>query len=76
MRTSVHSHHSAVVARRCDGGTVSSGIRKLPADKVEKFVAASDALRKDMPEMAVDTAEDRLVQHLADFLRKNPPNQS
>jgi hypothetical protein len=46
---------------------------KLPANKVEKFVTASDALRKDMPETAVDTAQDKLVQHLADFLRKNPP---
>jgi hypothetical protein len=45
----------------------------LPKDKVEAFVAASDALLKDMPETAVDAAHERLVQHLTDFLQRNPP---
>jgi hypothetical protein len=46
---------------------------KLPPDKVEKFVAACDALLKDMPETAVDRAFDRLLQKLADTLQKSPP---
>jgi hypothetical protein len=62
------SSHGAAMAVQ-----FSAASEKLPADKVEKFVAASDALHKDMPETAIDGAHDRLEQHLADFLRKNPP---
>jgi hypothetical protein len=47
--------------------------QKLPSDKVEKFAAASDDLLKDIPETPVDAAHERLVQHLTDLLRKNPP---
>jgi hypothetical protein len=47
--------------------------QKYPADKVKKFVAASDDLLKDIPETSVDAAHERLVQHLTDLLRKNPP---
>ena len=46
---------------------------KLQPDKVEKFMAASDDLLKDIPETPVDAADERLVQHLTEFLRKNPP---
>ena len=46
---------------------------KLPPDKVEKFVAACDALLKDMPETAPDRAFDRLLQKLAETLQKSPP---
>jgi|SRR5271165_351201 len=47
--------------------------KKLSPDKVQKFVAAGDALLVDLPETSVDAAHERLVQHLTDLLRKNPP---
>jgi hypothetical protein len=46
---------------------------KLPADKIERFVAASDDLLKDIPEHPVDAAHERLVQHLTELIQKNPP---
>src|ERR1039457_1962057 len=46
---------------------------RLPADKIQKFAAASDDLLKDIPETAVDAAHERLVQYLTEFLQKNPP---
>ena len=47
--------------------------QKLPPDKVEKFAAASDDLLKDIPETPVDAAQERLVGHLTEYLKKNPP---
>jgi len=46
---------------------------KLPPDKVEKFVAACNDLLKDLPQTPVDAAHERLVQHLTEFLQRNPP---
>jgi hypothetical protein len=50
--------------------------QKLPADKIDKFEAAADELLKSMPETAADSAAEKLVQQLADFLKKNPPEGS
>lgn len=50
--------------------------RKLPADKVQKFVAAGNDLVKAMPETAADRAAETLVEQLAEFLKKNPPEGS
>lgn len=44
--------------------------QKLSQDKVDKFVAACDALLKEMPETARDSAFDALMKQLADFLQK------
>ena len=46
---------------------------KLPQDKVDKFLAASDALVEAMPETAVDSALDTLLEQLAVELQNNPP---
>jgi hypothetical protein len=46
---------------------------KLPADKVERFLAARNDLLKDIPENAVDTAHERLVEQLTEHFQKNPP---
>ena len=47
--------------------------KRLPADNVEKFVAAGDELLKDIPETPVNAAHERLIRHLTEFLEKNPP---
>jgi hypothetical protein len=44
--------------------------QKLSREKVAAFVAASDALLKEMPETARDSAFDRLLEQLADPLQK------
>jgi hypothetical protein len=46
---------------------------QLPADKVERFVAASDDLRRDIQQTAGDAAHERLVEQLTEYLKKNPP---
>jgi hypothetical protein len=50
--------------------------QKLPAEKIDRFKAAADELLKSMPETAADSAAEKLVQELADFLKKNPPKGS
>lgn len=44
---------------------------KLPKDKVDKFVDACNALREVMPETSSDVAFDKLVQLLAEDIKKN-----
>lgn len=58
-------------ARRVARSLAESG--KLPADKVERFVAATDDLLKDVPQTAVDAAHERLVEHITEYFQKNPP---
>jgi hypothetical protein len=36
-------------------------------------VAAGDDLLKELPQTPVDAAHERLVQHLTEFLQRNPP---
>jgi hypothetical protein len=48
---------------------------KLPQDKVDKFLAASETLLKAMPETAVDRAFDKLLDQLRAALQKNPPKR-
>lgn len=44
---------------------------KLPKDKVDAFVAAADALVKELPETSLDKAFDRLIQQLTGQLSKS-----
>jgi len=46
---------------------------KLPADKVDRFMAASDDLLKDIPQTGGDSAHGRLVEQLTEYFQKNPP---
>jgi uncharacterized protein YaaN involved in tellurite resistance len=48
-------------------------LQKLPADKVDKFVAAGEELLKAMPQTAADNATESMLQQLAEFLKNNPP---
>jgi hypothetical protein len=47
----------------------------LPRDKVDRFVAASEALLEDMPKTARDVALEQLLEHLREYLEKNPPRE-
>ncbi len=44
--------------------------QKLPQDKADKFVAACEALVKDLPETARDSAFERLMGKVAEALQK------
>lgn len=47
----------------------------LPPKAADKFVAACDALLKDLPQTARDTAIEQLLKDLEDAFAKNPPQE-
>ena len=50
----------------------AGSIRHPPQEKVDRFVAASDALLEDMPKTSRDVALEQLLVGLADTFKKNP----
>jgi|SRR5580700_2752711 hypothetical protein len=48
----------------------------LPRDKVDRFVAASEALFEHAPKTARDVAAERLLEQFKDSLEKNPPKET
>lgn len=50
--------------------------QNLPADEVDNFEAAKEALLKALPETAADRASEKLVRQLAEFLKNAPPEGS
>jgi hypothetical protein len=48
----------------------------LSREKVDKFVAASDALLEGIPKTSRDEALERLLEELAERFKNNPPERS